>query len=69
MTGHHDFPFLTLLVLLPAIGAAVLGLLGFDRSLKKELTYALALIVSLVTLGFAIATIVAMKVPTAASSW
>ena len=28
MTGHHDFPFLTLLVLLPAIGAAVLGLLG-----------------------------------------
>jgi NADH-quinone oxidoreductase subunit M len=62
MTGHHDFPFLTLLVVLPAIGAAVLGLLGFDRSLKKELTYALALIVSLVTLGFAIGTIVAMRV-------
>ncbi len=62
MTGHHDFPFLTLLVLLPAIGAAVLGLLGLDRTFKKELTYALALIVSLVTLGFAIATLVAMKV-------
>jgi NADH-quinone oxidoreductase subunit M len=62
MTGHHDFPFLTLLVLLPALGAAVLGLLGLDRRFKKELTYALALIVSLVTLGFAIATLVAMRV-------
>ncbi len=59
---HHTVPFLTLLVLLPAIGAGVLGLLGFDRSLHKELVYALALIASLVTLGFAIAALVAMKV-------
>jgi NADH-quinone oxidoreductase subunit M len=59
---HHEVPFLTLLVLLPAIGAALLGLLGLDKNFKKELTYALALIVSLVTLGFAIATLVVMKV-------
>jgi NADH-quinone oxidoreductase subunit M len=59
---HHDVPFLTLLVLVPAIGAALLGLLGLDKNFKKELTYALALIVSLLTLGFAIATLVVMKV-------
>jgi NADH-quinone oxidoreductase subunit M len=59
---HHEVPFLTLLVLLPAVGAALLGLLGLDKNFKKELTYALALIVSLVTLGFAIATLVVMKV-------
>ena len=58
----HSVPFLTLLVLLPAAGALALGLLGFDRRLHPELTYALALIVSLVTLGFAIAAMVAMKV-------
>ena len=38
----HSIPFLTLLILLPAIGAAALGLLGFDRSLHRELVYALA---------------------------
>jgi NADH-quinone oxidoreductase subunit M len=59
---HHEVPFLTLLVLVPAIGAALLGLLGLDKSFKKELVYALALIASLVTLGFAIATLVVMKV-------
>ncbi len=41
----HNIPFLTLLILLPAVGAGVLGLLGFDRSLHKELVYALALLV------------------------
>jgi NADH-quinone oxidoreductase subunit M len=62
MTTHHEVPFLTLLVLVPAVGAALLGLLGLDRNMKKEATYALALIVSLVTLGLAIATMVVMKV-------
>ncbi len=59
---HHTVPFLTLLILLPAIGAAVLGLLGLDRRLHRELTYAIAFILSLVTLGFAIAALVTMKV-------
>jgi NADH-quinone oxidoreductase subunit M len=58
----HTVPFLTLLILLPAIGAAALGLLGLDRRLPREVPYALALVTSLVTLGFAIATLVAMKV-------
>jgi NADH-quinone oxidoreductase subunit M len=59
---NHTVPFLTLLILLPAIGAAVLGLLGLDRRLPREVSYALALITSLVTLGFAISALVAMKV-------
>ena len=59
---HHDVPFLTLLILLPAIGAAVLGLFGLDKRMPKELSYAVALIASLATLGFAIATLVVMKV-------
>ncbi len=58
----HVVPFLTLLILLPAAGAALLGLLGLDRRFPRELTYALALITSLVTLGFAIAALVTMKV-------
>ncbi len=62
----HSVPFLTLLVLLPAIGAAALGLFGLDRGLERrvhrELSYALALITSLLTLGFAIAALVTMKV-------
>jgi len=63
MTTHaHSLPFLTLLVLLPAAGAIVLGLLTFDKRLHKEFVYALALVVSLVTLGLAIAVLVTMKV-------
>ena len=41
----HSVPFLTLLVLLPAIGAALLGLFGLDRGLDRrvhrELSYTL----------------------------
>ncbi|HUE08811.1 MAG TPA: NADH-quinone oxidoreductase subunit M [Acidimicrobiales bacterium] len=59
---RHIVPYLTLLVLLPAIGAAVLGLLGLDRRLPREVPYALALLTSFATLGFAIAALVAMKV-------
>ncbi|HWD56605.1 MAG TPA: NADH-quinone oxidoreductase subunit M [Acidimicrobiales bacterium] len=59
---RHEVPFLTLLILIPAIAAAVLGLLGLDRRLHREVTYALALLASLATLGFAIAVLVVMKV-------
>jgi NADH-quinone oxidoreductase subunit M len=59
---RHIVPYLTLLVLIPAIGAAVLAVLGFDRRLPREVAYALALLTSLATLGFAVAALVAMKV-------
>ena len=58
----HTAPFLTLLVLLPAAGALVLALLGFDRSLPKELVNAIGMLVSGATLVIAVATLVAMKV-------
>ncbi len=57
----HSVPFLTILILLPGAGALALGLLGLDRRFPRELSYALALIVSLVTLGFAISALVAMR--------
>jgi NADH-quinone oxidoreductase subunit M len=50
------------LVLIPAIGAAVLAVLGFDSRLPREVSYAIALLTSLTTLGFAIAALVTMKV-------
>ena len=58
----HSVPFLTLLILLPAIGAAALGLLGLDRTLHREIPYVVALIVSLVTAVIAVSALVAMKV-------
>jgi NADH-quinone oxidoreductase subunit M len=58
---RHILPFLTIVILLPAAGALVLGLLGLDRRLHKEFSYALALLVSLGTLGFAIASLVTMR--------
>jgi len=60
----HTVPFLTILILLPAAGALALGLLGLDRTfrLRKESSYVIALLVSLITLGFAIAALVAMHV-------
>jgi len=58
----HTVPFLTLLILLPAIGAGLLALLGFDRRLPREVPYVIALITTLVTLGFAVAALAAMKV-------
>ena len=59
---HHTVPFLTLLIVLPAIGAGLLAVLGLDRRLPREVPYVIALVTSLATLGFAIATLVAMKV-------
>jgi NADH-quinone oxidoreductase subunit M len=58
----HSVPFLTLLIVLPAAGAAALGLLGLDRKLPKELADALALVVSLATLVIAVLVLVTMKV-------
>ena len=58
----HSIPFLTLLILLPAIGAVGLGLLAFDRSLHKEVVYALALLVSLATAVIAVIAFITMKV-------
>ena len=58
----HTVPFLTLLILLPAIAAAMIAVLGLDRRLPREVPYALALVASLATLGFAISALVAMKV-------
>ena len=59
---QHTVPFLTLLVLLPAIGAGVLALLGFDKRLPRQVPYVIALVTTLLTLGFAIAALAAMKV-------
>ena len=58
----HSVPFLTLLILLPAIGAAALGVLGFDRTLQREIPYVVALIASLVTAVIAVLALIAMKV-------
>jgi NADH-quinone oxidoreductase subunit M len=58
----HTAPFLTILILLPAIGAGVLGLLAFDKRTSKDLFNAIGILVSLATLAVAIATVVAMKV-------
>ncbi|HXN58910.1 MAG TPA: hypothetical protein VN886_00525, partial [Acidimicrobiales bacterium] len=62
MTHTHTIPFLTLLILLPAIGAAALGLLSFLRTLPRDTPYVLALIASLVTAVIAVSALVAMKV-------
>ena len=58
----HNVPFLTLLIVLPAAGAAALALLGLDRRLPKELADTLALLVSLATLLIAVLALVTMKV-------
>jgi NADH-quinone oxidoreductase subunit M len=57
----HSVPFLTLLILLPAAGGVALALLGLDRNLPKELTDALAVLVSLATLVVAVLALVTMK--------
>jgi NADH-quinone oxidoreductase subunit M len=58
----HTVPFLTLLVLLPGVGALALGLLGLSRNVSRDLTDAIAIIVSLTTTVIAVSTLVAMKV-------
>jgi NADH-quinone oxidoreductase subunit M len=58
----HSVPFLTLIVLLPAVGALALGLLGLDRKFPRDLAFAIALLVSLATLVLSVCTLVAMKV-------
>ena len=57
-----SFPYLTLLILVPTGGAVVLGLLGLVGRVPKRVSDSVAIVVSLATLGIAVATIVAMKV-------
>jgi NADH-quinone oxidoreductase subunit M len=59
---NAGFPYLTILVLLPAGGAIALALCGFDRRFTKEFCDVVAIGVSVITLGIAIATLIAMKV-------
>ena len=58
----HSVPFLTLLVIVPAVGGTALALLGLDRRLPKELCDWLAVLTSLVTLVVAVVALVTMKV-------
>jgi NADH-quinone oxidoreductase subunit M len=58
----HSVPFLTLLILLPAVGGGAMALLGLDRRLPKELCDALAILVSLATLVVAVIAFITMKV-------
>jgi NADH-quinone oxidoreductase subunit M len=58
----HSVPFLTLLILLPAVGGVAMALLGLDRRLPKELCDALAILVSLATLVVAVIAFITMKV-------
>jgi len=58
----HSIPFLTLLILLPATGAVVMALLGLDNRLSRDLTNALALLVSLATAVVAVIALITMKV-------
>jgi NADH-quinone oxidoreductase subunit M len=60
---NKGFPYLTVLILLPAAGALVLALL---RGASRKVTDALGLAVSLVTLGFAVVMVVAMNAYTPA---
>jgi NADH-quinone oxidoreductase subunit M len=56
------FPYLTVLILLPAAGALALAIIGLDKRFSKEFGDVLAIGVSLATLGVAIGAVVAMKV-------
>jgi NADH-quinone oxidoreductase subunit M len=56
------FPYLTVLILLPAAGAIALMLCGLDRRFTKDFCDVLAIGVSLATLAIAIGALIAMKV-------
>jgi NADH-quinone oxidoreductase subunit M len=57
-----SFPFLTVLILLPAAGALALALAGLDRRFSKEFCDIVGIGTALVTLGFAVAALIDMKV-------
>ncbi len=57
-----EFPYLTAIILIPAIGGIVLALLGLDKRINKDLTDAIAIITSLLTLVVAVRAMIAMKV-------
>jgi NADH-quinone oxidoreductase subunit M len=56
------FPYLTAIILIPAIGGVLLAVLGLDKKLNKDLTNAIGIITSLLTLAVAIRAMLAMKV-------
>jgi NADH-quinone oxidoreductase subunit M len=62
VVSHHEIPFLTLLILLPALGGSALALLGLGGRLSKEAGDWLAVLVSLATLVIAVLALVTMKV-------
>jgi NADH-quinone oxidoreductase subunit M len=53
--GQHAFPYLTVLVLLPAGGAAATALLGAVGAVRREVTEWLGIAVTFATLGVALA--------------
>ena len=59
--SHHEIPFLTLLIIVPAVGGVALALLGLGGKLSKELGDWLAMLVSLATLVIAVLALVTMK--------
>jgi NADH-quinone oxidoreductase subunit M len=58
---HHSVPFLTLLILLPAVGGITLAVPGLTRQLHKDFVEALALLVSLATLVIAVIAFITMR--------
>jgi NADH-quinone oxidoreductase subunit M len=58
----HSVPFLTLLIVLPAVGGGIMALLGFDRRLPKQLSDWVAVVTSLATLVIAVIAFITMKV-------
>ncbi len=57
-----DFPFLTVLILLPAGGALAMALCGLDKRFSKEFCDIIGIGTALATLAFAIGAVVDMKV-------
>ncbi len=61
MSGN--FPYLTLIILLPAAAAVVLALSSLDKRFSKEFADVVAIGTSLVVLIFSIAAVVDMSSP------
>ncbi len=58
----NAFPYLTALILIPAVGGVLLALLGLDKRFNKDLTTTIAVGTSLLTLAVAIRAMLAMTV-------
>jgi len=64
VASQHAFPYLTVLVLLPAGGSAAVALLGALRAVRREVVEWLGIAVALATLGVALAVAVAFSTAT-----